>query len=437
MTPAEFGLISSIFTLGGLLGALSAGPISQRYGRLKTMLWGTALFTAGPIFEALAQGIAIMVVGRFISGLGAGAAVVVVPIYISEIAPPGEKGFWGSATQVMVNLGIFIAQLLGYFLSKGELWRIILGAGGLFGMLQAAALLLGGVESPKWKADRGMPAEAKRDLRRIRGKKVDVSEEVDGWGTGESEERRDDEEESLLRNEDRMSHHSDEEAPRKRDMAKKSIVGIFEVIRHPEYNKATFAVMMVMIAQQLCGINSIVMYGVSLLTSLLSTSSALLNLFVSLLNLFVTLFCAPLIDIIGRKTVLLLSIAGMGASSLALGLSIMFHVPPLSVVAVITFVASFGLGLGPVPFILSSELVGPEAVGATQSWALAANWLATFIVAQFFPIVNERLGQGKVYFIFMALAVFFWVFVAWRVPETKGKKDADEVWGRKKSDNQD
>lgn len=174
------------------------------------------------------------------------------------------------------------------------------------------------------------------------------------------------------------------------------------------------------------------MYGVSLLTSLLSTSSALLNLCVSLLNLFVTLLCAPLIDILGRKPVLLLSIGGMGTSSLALALSIMFTIPPLSVIAVITFVGSFGLGLGPVPFILSSELVGPEAVGATQSWALAANWLATFIVAQFFPVVNERLGKGRVYFIFMALAIFFGAFVAWGVPETKGKRDADEVWGRKR-----
>ena len=172
------------------------------------------------------------------------------------------------------------------------------------------------------------------------------------------------------------------------------------------------------------------MYGVSLLTSLLSTSSALLNLSVSLLAIIVTLLCAPLSDIFGRKPVLLLSIAGMGISSLALALSIIFSLPPLSVVAVIAFVSSFGLGLGPVPFILSSELVGPEAVGATQSWALAANWLATFVVAQFFPVVNERLGKGRVYFVFMALAIFFWVLVAWWVPETKGKRDADEVWGR-------
>ena len=251
MTNAQFGLVSSIFTLGGLTGALSAGTIAQRYGRLRAMLWGTCFFIVGPVFEALASNIAFMSIGRFVSGLGAGAAVVVVPIYISEIAPPREKGFWGSSTQVMVNLGIFVAQLLGFFFSKGQLWRIVLGAGGLFGILQLTGVLLGGIESPKWLANAGRVNQARKDLRRIRGPNVDIHEEVDTWGAKNSEERHD-EEESLLRNQDHVDE-AGEDQPRKRDIARKQVVGIFEVIRHPEYNKATFAVMMVMLAQQFCG----------------------------------------------------------------------------------------------------------------------------------------------------------------------------------------
>jgi MFS family permease len=170
------------------------------------------------------------------------------------------------------------------------------------------------------------------------------------------------------------------------------------------------------------------MYGVSLLADLLKSNSALLNILVSVLNIIVTLACAPLADILGRKVCLLGSIAGMGTSSILLAIGIKQAIPILSAVAVLSFVASFGFGLGPVPFILSSELVGPEAVGATQSWALAANWIATFIVAQFFPVVNEKLGKGNVYFVFAGLAAFFFAFIAWWVPETKGKKDISEVW---------
>ena len=100
MNPFEIGVVSSIFTIGGLIGALVAGSAAARYGRLSTMRYTTGFFTFGPIFEATAPNVGLMSLGRFISGIGAGAAVVVVPIYISEIAPPQQKGFFGSFTQV-------------------------------------------------------------------------------------------------------------------------------------------------------------------------------------------------------------------------------------------------------------------------------------------------------------------------------------------------
>jgi MFS family permease len=207
-------------------------------------------------------------------------------------------------------------------------------------------------------------------------------------------------------------------------------VGILTILRDPNNNRAILAVVVVMMAQQLCGINSIIMYGVKLLSSLLASNSALLNIFVSILNIVATTAFAPLADVLGRKPCILGSIAGMGTSSVLLAIGIRAAMPALSAVAVLLFVASFAFGLGPVPFILSSELVGPEAVGATQSWALAANWISTFVVAQFFPMVNEKLGQGIVYFVFAGIAALFFVFVGWYVPETKDKKDIDEIWGR-------
>jgi MFS family permease len=173
------------------------------------------------------------------------------------------------------------------------------------------------------------------------------------------------------------------------------------------------------------------MYGVSLLADLLESNSALLNLAVSALNIIVTAACAPLVEKLGRKTCLLNSLAGMGISSLLLAIGIIKSISILSAVAVLLFVSSFGVGLGPIPFILSSELVGSDAVSAVQSIALAANWIATFVVAQFFPMASAILG-GKVYFIFAALSAFFFMFISWYVPETKGKKNADEVWGRER-----
>lgn len=203
---------------------------------------------------------------------------------------------------------------------------------------------------------------------------------------------------------------------------------------NPSYRPAIIAVVSVMVAQQLTGINSIVMYSVSLLSSLLPTKAALLTIAVSALNLIMTTLCAPLSDKIGRKTCILLSIAGMGSSSILLAIGIGESVKVLAAIATLLFVASFAVGLGPVPFILANELVGPEAVGATQSWALAANWIATFLVSQFFPILNKAMGEkGRIYYVFAGLALLLGAFIAWWVPETKGKSGAEEVWGRKEA----
>lgn len=426
MNPTQFGLVSSLYTPGGLLGALAAGPCATKYGRLLTMRLTTIFFTLGPVLEALAPSIWVMTVGRFISGIGAGAAIVVVPIYIAEVAPPTAKGLFGALTQIMINVGVLIAQLLGYFLSRGSLWRIVLAIAGGIGLLQMAALFLV-PESPKWLADHGRSPQARTIVQKIRGVDADVEEEVDGWGTNETGGTSS-EEESLLRAPDGHRQPSS-----KNSTSNKGDVGIFEVVFHPTHHKAIVAVVGVMFAQQLSGINSIIMYSVSLLSSLLPTTASLLIVVVSVTNLLATIAFSPLADKLGRKPCLLISIAGMGINAFLLALAILFRIKILSAVATILFVTTFAVGLGPVPFILASELVGPEAVGATQSWALAANWVATFLVAQFFPVLNSWLGgNGKVYFVFAALAVGFFAFVFWFVPETNGKKDADEVLGRER-----
>jgi MFS family permease len=263
MTPTQWGAVGSLYTLGGLIGALSAGPLAGRVGRRRTMLYTTIFFAVGPVFEALSPNMGVMAFGRFISGLGAGASVVVVPIFISEIAPPAERGFFGAFTQVMCNVGILIAQLLGYFLSHGQYWRIILAAGGIIGMCQSLGLLVS-VESPKYLAEQGHIVQAKRILRKMRGEKFDIDEEVSSWGIDGSTEvtgmrpksyicsslTKYVDEEPLLQNED-GTNDSETTVPKRQ--LKEDALSIIQVLRHPEHNKAALAVIMVMIAQQFSG----------------------------------------------------------------------------------------------------------------------------------------------------------------------------------------
>ncbi|MCJ1403238.1 hypothetical protein MMC11_006461 [Xylographa trunciseda] len=446
MTSPQFAIVSSIYTIGGLIGALTSGPLASKYGRVLPMRLGALFFIIGPILSSLAPSILVIALGRFISGIGAGAAIVVVPIYISEISPKESKGLFGALTQITINVGILASQVLGYFLSYGNMWRVVLGVAGGIAVVQGLGLI-GVCESPDWLMTIGKTGTAKKTLERIRG--GDVQEEVGKWGTaqegqGENSSVRDqlcfadwqnnqtaigtnrtaDEYDSLLHGEENNQSASSTKR------SSEASIGIFKVIVHPDHYRAIIAVIGVMLAQQLCGINSVIMYSVSFLRDLLPTTAGIITIAVGALNLVMTIACAPLSDRLGRKTCLLLSIAGMGSMSLVLGFALLFSVKILAAVATLLIVASFAVGLGPIPFILANELVGPEAVGATQSLALSANWIATFLVAQFFPILSMTLDRGRVFFLFAGLSVVFFAFVLWWVPETLGKKDADEVWGR-------
>ncbi|OLN87064.1 putative metabolite transport protein [Colletotrichum chlorophyti] len=426
MTDAVFATVSSIFTVGGLVGALCAGPFSSKRGRRPAMRVTALLYIVGAVIETLAGGAAALAIGRFFTGAAGGASTVIVPLYISEIAPPKERGLFGAMTQVSINVGILTVQTLGYFFSYGKAWRWILASGIFIALAQASGLLLI-PESPAWLAANGDVPNARRTLQRIRGKGFDIKEEVAAWDTSDVSA----EQEGLLA----QSNDAPPASLSSHNKGSPVHLGFFEVVKEPLYRPAIAAVVGIMFAQQLCGINSVIMYSVSLLTGLLPVSSALLTIFISIVNLITTAACSPLPDKLGRKKCILISIIGQGTSSLILAFSILFGIKILSAISVVSFVAFFAVGLGPVPFILASELVGQEAVGATQSWSLGSNYIATFLVAQFFPIINKAFNQllggaGWVYFLFAGFALLFALFVAVKVPETKGKKDADEVWGR-------
>ena len=171
LNALEFGLVTSMFTLGGLLGALSAGPLSTRSGRVLPQRLTTIGFTLGGLLSALAPSAALLATGRFLSGIGEGAATVVVPIYISEIVPKEMRGVFGALTQITTNVGIVITQLLGYFLSYGNMWRLVLAVAAMIGVVQSVGLLFV-VESPEWLSGTGKQEEARRNLARIRGSKA-------------------------------------------------------------------------------------------------------------------------------------------------------------------------------------------------------------------------------------------------------------------------
>lgn len=430
MSAFQFGLVSSTYTVGGFVGAVLSGPQSTRHGRLCILRAISALFFAGPLIEAAAGSVAVLAAGRLVSGLGAGGAIVVAPIYVSEIAPVARRGVLGAATQVMTNVGILVTQVLGYFLSWGGMWRLVLAVAAGMAAVQAVGLAVVLPESPVWLTGKGEGEKARKILRRLRGEDVDVEDEVRRWVTAEAEtdgpetgpeaEAESAEQQTLLPQSSSAEASSSPSPPAAHS---DNAVSMVEAIKSPIYRPAIISVIAVMLATQFTGINSIIMYSVSLLSTILpsTSSSALLAIFISTLNLVTTISCAPLSDLLGRKRCLLLSITGTGAAAALLAAGISLSHPALCITGPLVFVAFFAVGLGPIPFALPAELVAdPHAVGAAQSWALAANWAATAAVAQFFPVLNEAMGgKGRVFWVFVACAVAFGGFVGGYVPETR------------------
>ncbi|KAK6513301.1 hypothetical protein TWF281_004940 [Arthrobotrys megalospora] len=419
MSEQTYGFVTSVFSVGGLIGAVSAGSIADTYGRKRTAMFNSVGFIVGPALMALATDVTTLSVGRVISGVSAGSSVVIAPLYIHSVAPTEYAGTFGASTQVIINLGILVAQFLGLFLSVVPYWRLILAIGGFIGLAQCL-LLPFCVESPKWLASVGSRDLAYQSLVKLRGRS-DVDDELVSFGEASGPDGEDGGLDDATPSQRLLGQPTE-------PIATTTKITLYQFMTLADYRRQLIAVVGIMIAQQFMGINAIIMYGVSILGDIIPTGATLINVIVSLLNLFVTAIAARIIDKVGRKPPLLLSIVGMGIFSALLGIGIIFKIQVLSGISTLLFVSSFAIGLGPLPFMIASELVGHEAVGAAQSIGLTTNWLATFAVAYGFPSLRAMVGNGEVFFIFSALSICSFLFVSKNIPETKGRT-VDEVWG--------
>ena len=301
-----------------------------------------------------------MQAGRFITGLGAGSAIVIVPLYLNEISPPDLRGKLGFMGQLAINFGILLAQFLGYIFSDYFHWRYILFFGAVIGILNAI-LLTWVPESPKWLAATGRVDQARRCLQHLR-QTLDIEEEFTAYRKPKTSETQ-----RLLEVTEEVREHHKE-------------VSIWSFCTHQKYRKQFIAVCGVMAFQQICGVNSIVFYGVAVLADLLPQLAPLLNCIISTLNCIVTVVSANFVDEHGRKALLVWSIAGMTFTSFLLGFGITHSLSILSAFSATAFVVSFALGLGPVPFMVIPELVPHEVANAAQSVGSTINWLSMFLV---------------------------------------------------------
>lgn len=392
LSTLQQGLIVSIVLVGAAVAAIGGGSFSDRIGRRKSLILTSVVFIAGALMSAAAPTMAVLVVGRLVIGVGIGLASSVVPLYISEIAPANARGWLVSLYQLAVTIGILVAYVADYVFAASGNWRWMLGLAVVPGaMLGVGMLYL--PETPRYLVRHGHLNQARQVLIRARGTQ-DIDRELQQIQT---------------------------------DLARQGRRGSISDLFSSQVRPALVVGIGLAIFQQVTGINTVIYFAPMIIRSAGVSSiqvSILATAGIGIVNVIMTIVSMWLIDRVGRRPLLSTGIAGMAISLGTLGF--LFHRPAnvglakLAVVTLMIYVASFAISLGPVFWLLISEIYPLSVRGLAAGIASGTNWIANFIVSLTFLTLIQDVGSSWTFWLYGLLALAAWVFSYYLVPETKG-----------------
>lgn len=390
LSALQTELIVGAVLLGALIGAISSGRLTDRYGRKKLLILSALLFVIGTLLSALAANTNALVAGRLILGLAIGNSSFSAPLYLSEISQKEHRGFMVGLYQLAITVGILLSYIVNYHYAQHELWRYMLG----FGLIPASLLLFFLTflpESPRFLIKAGLVQQAKAVLSSIR-----PAHQVDS---------------ELYA----IELTAKEEAKTQSPFSKKPYRQIL-------YTGMTLAAM-----QQLTGINTIIYYAPTILKlAHFQTSQAFLStLLIGVVNVIVSIIVLPLIDSLGRRKLLLSGLIGMMVSLLLLGVSVKLQAAhpglrPVMAISMMLYITSFAYSLGPITFVLISEIFPLSIRGQSMSIAISCNWLTNLIVAATFLSLVNWLGLTHTFYFYALTCLGAISFVYFYIPETKG-----------------
>jgi MFS transporter, SP family, sugar:H+ symporter len=405
------GFVVAIALLGCAVGAVIAGNLSDRWGRLRVMFLGAIMFFVSSIGSALAFSVWDLGLWRVIGGLGIGIASVVAPAYISEIAPRQIRGSLASLQQLAITLGIFAALLSNQILQglaggpdnvlwlglDAWRWMFLVGVipSAVYGILSFTV-----PESPRYLLAKGRTDEARAIFAQL-VPQVDLDRTVKELQTTIDTDRKN--------------------------------AGVS--LRGPVFGLQgiVWVGIILSVFQQFVGINVIFYYSTSLWSSVgFGTDAAFgISVFTGALNVVVTLIAIWLVDRVGRKPILLTGSILMAVSLATMALAFSFatgsgqdvHLSgawgPIALVAANLFVVGFGASWGPLVWVLLGEIFPSRIRGKALGVAAGAQWIANFLITVSFPTMSSW-SLPLTYAMYAAFAVLSFIYVLLRVPETKG-----------------
>jgi sugar porter (SP) family MFS transporter len=410
LSPRGVGWVASCALLGCIFGAASAGTISDRFGRKKLLIISAVLFLVSALGTALPRNLTEFIIFRFIGGLGVGAASLTSPMYIAEISPARIRGRMVSVNQFAIVSGFLVVYFANYFIALGreEAWIVQSGWRWMFGSesIPASLLLVLALfipESPRWLTKQKRSDEA-----------LGILSRVDGTQYAKTE---------LLEIKDAMAHES----------------GSIRQLFQPGMKIVLVIGIVLAILQQVTGINAVLYYAPEIFKNLGSeTQTALLQtVVVGAVNIGFTIIAIWMVDRLGRRPLMLIGAAGMGLTLLSLGFAFYFNQTGLWVLLfVLAYIGCFAMSLGPVTWVILSEIFPTGIRGRAMAIATVILWISCFVVSQTFPMMDknewlvEKFHHGFSFWVYAAFCVLEVLFV-WRfIPETKGKtlEEIEKHW---------
>ncbi|MEP4149421.1 MAG: sugar porter family MFS transporter [Halioglobus sp.] len=467
LSKIELGWSVASLALAATFAMLVAGPLSDRFGRKPVLRAAAVLFAISALASAIAPGFPSLVIARIIGGLGVGAALIIAPMYIAEIAPAASRGRMVSINQLNIVIGISVAFFSNYvILNLGEsgmawtqtvlldnqTWRWMLGVELVPALLYFFCLRFV-PESPRWLAMRGNEQPALNVL-----------------GLFNTEEQAAAELQLINR-----SLESDATAS----------TGGFTDLLEPTLRKVMIIGLIVAILQQITGINAVFFYAPMIFeqSGIGTDASFMQAVLVGLTNLVFTIVAMALIDKLGRKPLLVFGVAGMAISMFLLSwgfdqasytidsslldglpddiniaaieplagttydsdlnfrsalsdqlghdkflrsesylLSNAINIQPGIILAgILGFVACFAVSIGPVMWVLFSELFPNRVRGVAISIVGLVNSAVSFLVQLLFPWQLANLGNASTFLMYGVFALLGLGLVLWLLPETRGK----------------
>jgi MFS family permease len=452
MNDALWGFAVASFCISGLIGGLSAGFLQTKLGRRKTVTLSSLGYILGGIVVGCSTSPSMFIAGRFLCGYSGGLGSLTLPVYASEISTVKARGVMGTINQLMTVTGILLSSIVGLPLSYVPLWRINYALVALPAIVQALTMPFC-AESPRYLVSLNKIDEAKASLQKLRSDSC-IQTELYGMVEGQlgtlaainmSSKQEDYFESKLVldQNPEHLTVHVDNAASEdyistpplvtpppqyKQDASNQPIatpMNMIQIFRDTFIRRVALILIIILMLQQLIGINAVMYYSTTMFNTVFSPDmSKYMAIVCNVVNFLATVLSIVLVDRMGRRSLLLVSEGGACLFAILLTVGYVYHINALMVTSLFGYVIMFAVGVGPIPWILISELAPVNASSSVGAVATALNWAMNFLVGQCFPVIFLKI-QGYSFILFAFIGFISFVFTYLQIPETKGRTVED------------